>query len=77
MLAEDPLGQPAGPDYCAEVRDEYGLGDSAVLDPSGGVAAYGANELLFVTDERGRLVFVRRGAELEALRAAIEAELAD
>jgi len=77
VIDQDALGQPASRAYCEEIRDEYGLGDAVVLDPTGGVTAYGANELMLVSDERGKLVFVRRGAELSALRAAIEAELAD
>ena len=77
VIDEDALGQPASRAYCEEIRDEYALGDAVVLDPTGGVDAYGANDLMLVSDERGRLVFVRRGAELSALRAAIESELAN
>jgi len=77
VVSEDALGQAATADYCTQIRAQYFAGLTVVFDPELALErAYGANDLVMLTNERLEVVFTRRGAPLSAVETALLDELA-
>lgn len=75
IIAQDSLSRPATLDYCQKLKEAFGLEVAVVIDPNEQFASYGSAGTLLLTNERGRIVFLRDNASLAVIQAAIEQEL--
>jgi peroxiredoxin len=72
VVAEDPLSRAATPDYCQQVKEQYGLPGFVACDPDHLLEACGANGLLVLLDSSLNVVFKQEGPSVEAVRKALD-----
>jgi len=75
-IIEDPLGVPATVDYCAQVRDLYGMEAIWTADPEGAMAGFGGPGTVLVLDAEGIIRLARDDATDDAITAAVDEALA-
>lgn len=74
-ISSQPSGNPSTLEYCAAVREKYGLGDIALCDPTDVLAPYGKNSLVLLMDASGTVVYKKAVVSHGGLAKAIEAAL--
>ena len=76
LVAQDSLSRPATLAYCQELKTTFALDVIVAIDPEERFSIYGDTGTVLLSNEAGRIVFLRENASEAVMKAAIEAELA-